>query len=194
MTCTMLPLWTALDERDHHTALHGTRTAGIALEVGHYLDLDPRQLNHLRIAATLHDLGKIGIPDDILRKPGKLDDHEWDVMKTHSMRGVRILSARKNSLGEAADQEVIETVRHHHEHFDGCGYPDGVKGDNIPLLARILSLVDSYDAMTSARPYRVPLTHERAMMVLAEESGRRSDPRILDVFQRVIPISRYRAC
>ena len=193
MTCAMPSLWTALDERDHYTALHGNRTAGIALEIGCSLGLDQQKLEHLRIAAILHDIGKIGIPDSILLKPSTLDAREWEIMKTHSARGARILSARHNERGQTMHKEIVEAVRHHHEYFDGSGYPDGLKGHNIPLLARILCLVDGYDAMTTTRPYHTPLSHDQAMIALTNESARQADPQLLDVFQQVIAISCYRA-
>jgi len=182
-----------LDERDHDTALHGNRTAGLAEELGRCLDLNPKQFAHLRIAGALHDLGKIGIPDEVLLKPGKFDAHERALMQTHSVRGIRILSAHIDGLGEVVDTGILEIIRHHHEDFDGGGYPDGLRGEGIPLLARVLSLADSYDAMTSVRPYRVPLTHEQTMDVLETERGRRNDPRILDLFQEIIITSPYRA-
>ncbi|MHB8255512.1 MAG: HD-GYP domain-containing protein [Acidiferrobacter sp.] len=193
MSCAMLPLWTALDERDHGTALHTARTAGVAREMGQALALDPDQLEHLHIAATLHDIGKIGIPDSILLKLDDLVPEEWKVMRSHSERGARILSAHDTGIGKHIHKDVIETVLYHHERFDGSGYPEGLKGNNIPILARILFLADAYDAMTSPRPYRKALSHDRALALLSDEDSRQADPRILDVFQRVITISRYRA-
>lgn len=193
MSYAMLPLWTALDERDHSTALHTTRTAGIAREMGLALALEPHQLEHLYIAATLHDIGKIGIPDSILLKLGSLLPEERRVMESHSERGARIISAHDTDSESHIHKDVIETVLYHHERFDGSGYPEGLRGDNIPILARILSLADAYDAMTSARPYRKALSHDSALALLADENAHEADPYILNVFQRVISVSRYRA-
>jgi len=131
----------------------------------------------LRTAALLHDIGKIGITDGILRKPGALKAEEWEPIYSHPKLGVAILK----HVGTLAG--CLPAVQHHHERYDGAGYPSGLRGDNIPMEARILAVADSYDAMTSARPYRqTELTHEQALEELKRGAGTQFDPKIVKVF------------
>lgn len=183
---TLRALSLALDVRDRETEGHAQRVA-------RYMDLLARELRAanvdvrtLRRGALLHDLGKIGIPDEILRKTGELDGSEWRVMKRHPAYGARILAGIPYLSGAA------EIVRHHHEHFDGSGYPDGLAGEDIPLGARIFSLADALDAMTSDRPYRRAMSLEDAISEIERCSGKQFDPVMVNAFLR-IPIDRLSA-
>jgi response regulator RpfG family c-di-GMP phosphodiesterase len=171
-------LTSALCERDGHTREHSERVATLALRLGEQCGLSERELRLLAIAANMHDIGKIGIPDKVLLKPAAFVSEEWEIMKSHAERGERIL----RSIDFDGVDEVATAVRHHHEHFDGGGYPDRLHGEDIPVIARILSIVDSYDAMTMRRPYHAPLPHKQAVMVLYDEAGEKHDPALLTYF------------
>lgn len=146
--------------------------------------LDEYQQRLCEFAGLFHDIGKIGVPDNILNKPGKLTDQEFDVMKSHPEVSVQILEP----LAKVAFyQNLIPGVLHHHERFDGKGYPDGVMGENIPLEARVILVADTYDAMTSTRAYRKGLPPEVAYKELKEFAGRQFDPKLVDVFLSVHP-------
>jgi HD-GYP domain-containing protein (c-di-GMP phosphodiesterase class II) len=138
------------------------------------MNLDAEEVERIAAAALLHDIGKVAVPDSILSKPGELNDEEWDVMRRHSVVGERILRAVPG-LGP-----VARMVRHGHERFDGTGYPDGLRGEEIPLGSRIVLACDAYDAMTSPRPYRDALTHEQAVAELIAGTGTQFDARIVD--------------
>lgn len=183
---TLRALSLALDVRDRETEGHAQRVA-------RYMDLMARELRSphvnvrtLRRGALLHDVGKIGIPDEILRKTGELDGSEWRVMKRHPAYGARILAGIPYLSGAA------EIVRHHHEKFDGSGYPDGLAGEEIPLGARIFALADALDAMTSDRPYRRAMSLEDAISEIERCSGKQFDPVMVNAFLR-IPIDRLAA-
>lgn len=137
----------------------------------------------IRVASALHDVGKVGISDGILKKNGKLTDVEFNVMKGHSAIGSEILEKVQDAY---PDNEFINMgvpiTRHHHERFDGLGYPDGLKGKAIPLCARIMGLCDTYDALTSRRPYKEPFTHETAIQIIRSERGKQFDPDLVDTF------------
>lgn len=145
----LFSLATAIDAKDPCTQGHLERVATLSLAVGRRLNLSQDEIEALRFASILHDIGKIGIPDAILNKPGPLDEHEWELMKTHSDVGYRICLPIMHTFGKALDG-----IRHHHEKLDGGGYPDGLKGEQISLVARIMAVVDIYDALVSDRPYR----------------------------------------
>src|SRR5688572_3019139 len=155
---------TALRERDANTSAHSTRTCALSLETGRACGLSGGDLAILRLAAELHDIGKIGIPDRVLLKPGRLDDAEMSVMRTHSRRGHDILA----SIPHEQVGAVAVVVLHHHEAIDGSGYPDGLNGEAIPALSRIVSVVDSYDALATVRPYHKPRGHAEIMRMLFE--------------------------
>ena len=178
---TLLTLSNALDLRDAATEGHSVRVAKIAIQIGQAMGLAGRQLETLRRGGLLHDVGKIGISDAILRKPGKLSSEEWDIMRQHAVWGVKILSHI------AFLTEALPLVRHHHEAWDGSGYPYGLRGAAIPLLARIFMVADAYDAITSDRPYRQARSPEEALAVIREEAGRQFDPAIVAAFERVFP-------
>lgn len=142
--------------------------------------MDPSMITpDLEYGFLLHDVGKMGVPDSILAKPGPLSPEEMRVMQTHPINGVHMVSAlRERFLGDNA----IDVIRHHHERFDGNGYPDGLKGEKIPLAARVFAAVDSFDAMTSDRPYRKALSLEEAVYRLKRGSGSQFDPGVIESF------------
>jgi HD-GYP domain-containing protein (c-di-GMP phosphodiesterase class II) len=179
----------ALRERDDNTGAHSDRTAGLALELGRACRLSAAELGTLALAARLHDVGKIGIPDAVLLKPGRLDAAEFDVMKSHPRRGYDLLTAVLDE-NEAA---VATVVLHHHEGFDGAGYPDRLKGEEIPIMSRIVAMADSYDAMATTRPYHAPRSHAEIMHVLFDVQGGKYDPYIRTTFAAVVEGSVHRA-
>lgn len=182
-------LITALCVRDAYTRSHCDRVRVLSIEMGLAVNLSGSSLEALRIASQLHDVGKIGVRDDVLLKPGKLTPEEWEEMKSHSVLGERIIKSTFLSNGA----EVGSIVRHHHEAFDGSGYPDGLAGTQIPESCRILVIVDAYDAMTTSRPYHKARSHREAMDILAGEVGTRLDPEMFSLFSRVIEKSSGRA-
>ncbi len=165
-----------IDGRDPHTRRHSIKVCQHALAMGARLGFSNHRLERLEIAALLHDVGKIGVEAFILQKPAVLDELEMTVIKHHPLLGVRILEPVK----QLAD--VIPFIRHHHERYDGCGYPDGLRGEEIPLEARILAVADSYDAMTSDRPYRKALSPQQAIGELREMAGSQFDPDVVEAF------------
>ncbi len=173
---TLQALVTALDFRDNETQGHSTRVVEYAVVVAQKMDFDAEQLKWIRRGALLHDVGKIGVPDAILRKPGKLTPEEWDEMKKHPEMGFRMLE-RIPFLRPALD-----VVLSHQERYDGSGYPHGLQGEEIPLGARIFAVVDTFDAMTSDRPYRKALSIEQARDEVRRFSGIQFDPQVADVF------------
>jgi HD-GYP domain-containing protein (c-di-GMP phosphodiesterase class II) len=181
-------LLTALGERDFYTKGHCDRVQKLALEMGAAFGLHAADLEILRIASLLHDVGKIGVRDAVLLKPGKFTPEEWQEMKSHSAHGERIINSTFLSNKDA----VASVVRHHHEAFDGSGYPDGIAGNEIPLNCRILLVIDSYDAMTTGRAYHKARTHSEAMEVLSKETGSKLDPQVFAIFSKVIAISSAR--
>ncbi|MBC8248613.1 MAG: HD domain-containing protein [Anaerolineales bacterium] len=176
---TLIALSDALDLRDTATEGHSARVAEIAVQIGQAMGLSERQLEALRLGGLLHDVGKIGIPDAILRKPGKLNHEEWETMRQHSIWGAKILD-HIDFLAEA-----LPLVRHHHEAWADSGYPDGLSGAEIPLLARIFAVADAYDAITSDRPYRKARSPEEALAIIREETGRQFDPAVVAAFEEV---------
>lgn len=171
----------ALGERDAHTREHADRVIALAERLGRACDLNDHELLVLKLAAALHDIGKIGIPDHILLKPGRLDADEWTVMRTHPERGARILRASGLDVAE----EIARVVERHHEHYDGSGYPGGLKGSEIPIAARIVLIADAYDAMVSTRPYHRPRSIREVMEVLEADAGVKSDPELFARFARL---------
>jgi len=179
----------ALDERDHATDAHCSRVEGLSLELGRQCGLSARELEWLRLAARLHDVGKIGIPDTILKKSGKLDEADWIVMRTHSARSERIIAA----LGFEGADFIAKVVRHHHERFDGLGYPDGLAGEAIPVLSRIIAIADTYDAMAGLRVYGPPAGHAAIMTELRRVAGAQHDPYLSATFAGIAENSRFRS-
>ena len=177
----------ALEAKDEHIHGHARRVRGYAAAVGRQLGLDEEALEQLALAAFLHDIGKIGTPDHILLKPGPLSPEEGAQMRQHPRRGARMLTGIVGLDG--ADEAVL----HHHEHFDGTGYPGGLSGEQIPLLSRIILVADAYDAMTSPRPYRETCSHGEAVARLREGAGSRFDPEVVRAFCDFEPLARIRA-
>jgi len=177
-SCSLHALALALEQRDSYTDSHCDRVCRLARLLGQRLDLDRERLTHLALAARFHDIGKIGVRDDVLLYPGRLDAARRQRMRLHPELGERLFRATERD--DAA--QVARLIRHHHEAYDGSGYPDGLAGTAIPLEARILSVADRYDALTSLRPYRAPLGAHAAMAVLDGESGHKIDP---DVFREL---------
>lgn len=181
-------LGAALHERDAYTRQHGDRVMQIALALGRSVRLESQELGQLHAAALLHDIGKIGIPDEVLLNPGILDPAQRAVMRSHAERGEKIL---RTIPGEDAAR-VAEAVRHHHEEFDGGGYPDRLGGEDIPVLARIISIVDNYDAMASQRVYHDSRNHDHVIGIMQEGAGGKHDPYLLGKFMDVIQYSPLR--
>ena len=165
-----------LDLKDLNTGVHSTRLAEWGMRVGQELGLEESELQNLEVAALLHDIGKMGIPDAILRKPGKLDADEYALMKKHPEYGWAVLRMLPGFERAALD------ILHHHENFDGKGYPAGLKESEIPIVSRIVTVIDAFDAMVSSRPYRVGLPHEEAIRRLIESSGTQFDPNVVRCF------------
>jgi len=179
----------ALKQRDANTGEHSDRTQALALELGRAVALSSGDLNTLRLAAHLHDVGKIGIPDAVLLKPGRLAPDELQVMKTHAQRGHDILIA----VPDEAIADVAQVVLHHHEAFDGNGYPVGLKGEAIPVLSRIVAIVDSYDAMATDRPYHHAKDHQTIMRILFDEQSHKYDPQLVKTFEVLIKGSAHKS-
>lgn len=168
----------AAEFRDNETGMHIIRMSKISALIGQGCGLDTEQCEMLLNASPMHDIGKIGIPDQVLLKPGKLDHDEWEIMKTHAAIGADILSGHESELMEMA--RVIALT--HHEKWDGSGYPQGLAGDDIPLPGRIVALADVFDALTSNRPYKKAWSTEEAVGFIKESSGRHFDPHLVDIF------------
>lgn len=175
-------LGVASEYRDNETGWHIMRMANFALSIAKALDLPEPMRELLYIAAPMHDVGKIGIADAILLKPGKLDPEEFEIMKTHTTIGVTILSGNDSLIAAAR-----EIAGFHHERWDGNGYPQGLKGEQIPILARICAIADVFDALTSTRPYKEPWAVEDASAWIISQSGKHFDPTVVDAFEKSMP-------
>jgi HD-GYP domain-containing protein (c-di-GMP phosphodiesterase class II) len=165
-----------LDLKDLNTGVHSTRLAEWGMRVGQELGLEEPELQNLEIAALLHDIGKVGVPDAILRKPGKLEADEYALMKKHPEYGWAVLRMLPGFERAALD------ILHHHETFDGQGYPAGLKETESPIVSRIVSVIDAFDAMVSSRPYRKGLPFEEAVRRLIVASGTQFDPVVVQCF------------
>ncbi len=165
-----------IELRDPYTGGHTKRVRRHCLVIGRYMGLSKGELENLHLAAILHDIGKIGIKDDILLKDGKLEEAEFIKMRMHSLYGAELLK----NIEQLRD--VIPCIRAHHERYDGTGYPDGLKNDEIPLIARIITVADTFDAMTSERPYRRRLSKEAALAELKRFAGIQFDPEVIEAF------------
>lgn len=172
----------ALSYRDLYTKLHSERVQVLASSLGEACGMTQQELEVLQIAASFHDIGKLGIPDAILSKPGRLDETEYAVVKTHASIGEEILMA----TDLPGSREAASIVRHHHEYFSGNSYPDNLAGDQIPLASRIIGIADSYDAMAERRAYHAARPHREILAILEGESGEKHDPEVLNLFFRVI--------
>jgi len=170
----------ALETRDPYTRGHARRVERHSYRTGLAMHLSVDDIFDLRLAASLHDIGKIEVPIEIIRKQGPLDADEWATMKQHSAIGADIIA----NLG---NPQLISAVRYHHERWDGSGYPEGLKGEEIPLHARIIGVCDSFDAITSNRPYRAKSNRKKAIAILKEQSGKQFDPKVVDAFLSALP-------
>lgn len=170
----------SLFAKNHETEEHADRVLQYSILMAEKLGLSEDETSEMKLLAILHDVGKIGISDNILLKPSSLNDEEWYEMKKHSVIGYRI------ALASSDLQNIALNILHHHENWDGSGYPDGLKGEKIPLLARILSIADAYDAMTSDRPYRKAMSKEEAISELKSKAGSQFDKSIVSVFTKYI--------
>ncbi len=170
----------ALEAKDPYTRGHADRVERHVFRTGAAMGLSVQELDDLRLAAALHDVGKIRVPDSILRKEGSLTDDEREIMNEHAPIGAMMVS-------HVGSKDVIEAVRHHHEHWNGRGYPDGLEGAEIPLFARIISVADTYDAITSTRSYRVKSEKNKALSILKAEAGRQFDPMTVEAFCEALP-------
>jgi putative two-component system response regulator len=168
----------AAEYKDEHTGEHIARMSRYCVAIGRQLNLSSSVLDSILYAAPMHDIGKIGIPDRILLKPQRLNPNEWSVMKRHTIIGAQILQGSDVSFVRLA--EVIALT--HHERWDGKGYPHGLSGKEIPLVGRISAVADVFDALTSRRPYKEPISVEDSCSIIREGRGQRFDPEVVDAF------------
>ena len=190
-------LSSAIDEKDNYTLGHSNRVTTYAVELGKRMNLSEEKLGILQLAAILHDVGKIGVPEEILKKPGKLTNEEWADIKQHPDKGVHIVEPMVETKGTMAAfginlvnpkehiKDIIVGIKYHHERFDGHGYPAGLTNTNIPLISRIIAVADAYDAMTSKRSYRDALSEEMAIEELKKNAGQQHDPEIVELFIKI---------
>ena len=177
---TLSALMAALDARDRETEGHSTRVGNIACRIGREIGLGADQITVLRRGALLHDIGKIGVSDNILHKPGLLTNDEWRIMRQHPEIGARIVRDIPFLV------ETMPVIRYHHERWNGSGYPLGLEGEEIPITARIFAVADVFDALTSIRPYRKTSSQEEAFSYLRQNAGILFDPRIVDIFEKLL--------
>jgi len=173
---TAMSLADAIEKRDPYTGGHTKRVTTYSLAIAEQIDMDPNEVRWLKFAAILHDIGKIGVEDHILRKPGKLSDEEYDQMKQHTLMGAEIIGHIKQL------HWIIPGLKYHHEKLNGKGYPEGLSNGHIPLIAKIVAVADTFDAMTSDRPYRKALAKEEAFDELRRSCGTQFDKVLVDAF------------
>lgn len=178
---TINAIMEALDAKDSFTLGRSRRVTFFSLKMAEEMQLMPFEVGKLELAGLLHDIGMIGVSEDVLNKTEALTPDEFEVIKKHVNYGVKILEDIKQLKG------VVEIIKYHHERFDGTGYPHGLKGDEIPLNARIIAIADAYDSMVSNRSYREGLVHEDAMRRIEEQAGSQFDPQVVGVFKSIIP-------
>jgi HD-GYP domain-containing protein (c-di-GMP phosphodiesterase class II) len=176
-------LVSTIDQKDEYTAGHSNRVAMYACMLGEALGFDDATLQTLEWAALLHDVGKIGIRDDVLKKPGRLTADEFEHIQSHPVRSAELVG----QVPQLA--EVVAGVRHHHEHYDGSGYPDRLAGEAIPLLARVIQVADVFDALTTTRSYRTAFTCEKALDILTSEAGTTVDAKLAAIFDGLIRLA-----
>jgi len=181
---TIGALANAIDIRDTYTSSHSQKIADWAAAVARKMGLPPDDIRTIYWGGILHDIGKIGIPDEILKKPAKLTSHEWEIIKQHTIMGANLIAPIKKI------SHVAPIVEYSHERYDGLGYPHGIKGEEIPIGARIISVVDSYSAMRDERPYKKPFSNDQAIDELKRNSGTMYDPKIVDAFLDIIEYDR----
>ena len=176
----ILTLVQTLEERDEYTRGHSERVSALSVLIGRELGLSGKQLKALEWGALLHDIGKIGIRDELLYKPGDFTPEERARMNQHPEKGHFIV------LNSHLLWNLIPMIRNHHENYDGSGYPDGLKGEKIPLEARVVSLADYFDALATARPYKKAMSKEESMAYVKSMSGKKFDPRVVRAFLKVV--------
>ncbi len=184
LLATVRALVSTIEAKDSCTSGHSTRVHLLSMLLGKELGLGERELESLKWASILHDVGKIGMPESILKKPGRLTEQEFEVVKQHPQRGYQVLS-HVHQL-----QDASQAVLLHHERYDGGGYPLGISGDGIPRPARIIAVADTFDALTSERPYRMPLSEDEAFAEIQRVRGRQLDPQAVDALQKMLPFLR----
>lgn len=177
ITCTLLKIVNLVD---HYTYAHSLRVSAYCDLLAQALNLSPIDSKNLHLAALLHDIGKLGVGRAILCKQGPLNDQEWEVVKNHPILSAQILEQ------SGYFPHLIPILRHHHENFDGSGYPDGLSGETIPYESRLLSIADSYDAITTDRPYRCARSQDEALQELKLCAGKQFDPNFIPVFCKAI--------
>jgi HD-GYP domain-containing protein (c-di-GMP phosphodiesterase class II) len=178
---TIRAIAATIDAKDGYTHRHSERVAGLARRIAHEIGLTADEQHTAQLAALLHDVGKIAVPDSILNKPGRLTPEEFEEMKQHPLHGARILA----NIQSPSVTAVLPGVQYHHERWDGAGYPEGLRGEGIPLLARLLGVADFFDALTSARSYREAMSIDEAMDLVRQGSGTHFDPQIADALGRL---------
>ncbi len=169
----------ALEAKDKYTSGHSQRVTEMSVAIAKELDMPQDSIDKIRLAGLVHDIGKIGVKESVLNKPGKLTDEEYQHIKSHCDIGERILTPI------VEDEEILKAVRHHHERYDGRGYPDGLSGKQIPLSARILAVADTYDALTSERPYREAMSAENAFAEIEFGKGTQFEPEVVSALLRI---------
>jgi HD-GYP domain-containing protein (c-di-GMP phosphodiesterase class II) len=171
-------------EKDPHTFLHCCRVGRGSRQLGKAMGLNDYEQSMLEFSGLFHDIGKVGIPDSILLKPGRLDAGEIDLMKAHPIKSAAIIEPLADN---AFMRFLLPGIRYHHERIDGTGYPFGLAGDRIPLPAKVIAVVDSFDAMTNVRPYRKPLSRDKVLKELYDFSGRQFDTHLVKIFLEILP-------
>lgn len=179
-TGSIISLAAAIDTRDHYTHGHSKKVADIATATARKLTLTNHEVDNIYFASMLHDIGKIGIPDKILLKPGRLTEKEFDVIKKHPIYGIRILKHIPRL------KPIIPAIYHEHEHYDGKGYVEGLKGERIPIASGIIAVADAYEAMTSNRPYRKSMSKRKAIEEIKRCAGTQFDPKVVKAFLKVV--------
>ena len=170
----------AVDNKDRYTRKHSEDVAFHAVQIAKALNLDAELIEHIQVTGLIHDIGKIGVPDYILRKPGKLESEEFVAIQNHAEMGAMIVSSAPEL------HFTLDGVRYHHERWDGQGYPEKLAGDSIPYIARILAVADAYSAMTTNRPYRTSMSIDKALGVIRDGSGTQWDPECVAAFLHVM--------
>jgi putative nucleotidyltransferase with HDIG domain len=176
----------AIDEKDPYTRGHSDRVAKYSMMLGQQLGLSPEDLDRLRIASLLHDVGKIGVDDRVLKKPGSLTPEEFAIMKQHPTKGANIMRP------VAQLKDMLPGIELHHEHVDGRGYPHGLKGEEIPLMARVIAVADTLDAMTTNRPYQSALELDDALRHIRKVAGTKFDQNVVDALEALVRTGKLR--
>lgn len=184
-----LALAEILAQRHTGTARHSSRVSVLCEDLAGLCGLNAEERQQIRIAGLFHDIGKVSIPDTVLLKPDALSSEEWEIMRRHSELGSKIINSSKRD----GCAEVALVIHHHHERFDGTGYPAGLSGEDIPVCSRMISIIDSYDAMSEDRPYRPRMNHETIMGLLSEKVGEMYDPYLFRKFSACISAHPQRA-